>query len=301
MGVDRLFWTTLRRVWTNWADVLVIVKPETVVGWHRAGFRLYWRWRSRSRGGRPRTTAEICSLIRRLAHENPTWGAPKIYGELMKLGLVVSERSVSRYLRRLCRRGDPGRRWLTFLRNHREVIVALDFFTVPTVTFHLLYVFFVVEHSRRKIVHFNVTRHPTAEWVIQQLRETFPEAGPYRYVILDRDSKFSAEVSNFLEVTGLTPTRTSVRSPWQNGIAERWVGSCRRELLDYVIPLNEEHLRRLMQDYVRYFHEDRIHDALGKDTPNRRPVENKPSTAATVMSRPRLGGLHHRYGWGQAA
>jgi putative transposase len=224
--LDRMFWTTLRHVWSRWAEVLVVVKPETVVGWHRAGFRLFWKWRSRARGGRPKTTAEVRTLIRRLAEENPTWGAPKIHGELQKLGFVVSETSVGRYLRTVRRRGDPGKQWLTFLANHREVIAAFDFFTVPTATFKLLYCFFVIEHDRRKILHFNVTRHPNAEWVVQQLREAFPEAGRYRYVILDRDAKFDSSVLQFLEATGLEPKRTSIRSPWQNGIAERWVGSC---------------------------------------------------------------------------
>jgi transposase InsO family protein len=300
-SLDRLFWTTLRRFWSRWTDVLVIVKPKTVIGWHRAGFRLYWRWRSRPRGGRPKITDEIRVLIRRLAEENPDWGAPKIHGELQKLGFVVSERSVARYLRRIRRRGDPAKRWLAFLQNHREVIAAFDFFTVPTVTFKLLYCFFVIEHGRRRILHFNVTRHPTAEWVVQQLREAFPEAGPYRYVILDRDSKFDAEVITFLKATGLKPKQTSVQAPWQNGVSERWVGSCRREILDHVIPLNEEHLRRLIRDYVRYYREDWIHDSLDKDTPNRRPIQQKPSPQATVISSPRLGGLHHRYSWRQAA
>jgi transposase InsO family protein len=283
-AADRLFWTFLRGRWPRWADVLLIVKPETVVRWHRAGFRLYWRWRSRPGGGRPRITDEIRTLIRRVADEDPDWGAPKIHGELQKLGFLVSERSVSRYLRRIQRRGDPGKRWLAFLQNHREVIVAFDFFTVPTVTFQVLYCFFVIEHGRRKILHFNVTRHPTSEWVVQQLREAFPEATPYRHVILDRDAKFDTDVIAFLKATGLKPSRTSVRAPWQNGIAERWVGGCRREMLDHVIPLNEQHLRRLVRDYVSYFHDDRIHDSLGKDTPNRRPVEPKPAANATVIS-----------------
>ena len=240
-------------------------------------------------------------MIRRLAKENADWGAPKIHGELRKLGFVVSERTVARYLARLQRRGNPGESWLTFLQNHREVIVALDFFTVPTVTFKLLYCFFVIEHGRRRILHFNVTQHPTAEWVVQQLREAFPDAVRYRYVILDRDSKFDAEVLRFLQATGLKPKRTSPRSPWQNGVAERWVGSCRREILDHVIALDEKHLRRLIRDYVDYHHEDRIHDALQKDTPNRRPVEHKPTENARVVSKPRLGGLHHRYAWRAAA
>ena len=236
-----------------------------------------------------------------MAEENPDWGAPKIHGELQKLGFVVSERTVARYLRRLRRRGDPSRRWLAFLQNHREVIVAFDFFTVPTVTFQLLYRLFVIEHGRRRILHFNITRHPTANWVVQQLREAFPEAGAYRYVILDRDSKFDADVIKFLKATGLEPKRTSVQAPWQNGTAERWVGSCRREILDYVIALNEQHLRRLIRDYVNYHHDDRIHDSLEKDTPNRRPVEHRPSEKAIVVSTPRLGGLHHRYSWREAA
>jgi transposase InsO family protein len=236
-----------------------------------------------------------------MAEENPDWGAPKIHGEIQKLGFVVSERSVARYLRRIRRRGDPAKRWLAFLQNHREVIAAFDFFTVPTVTFQLLYCFFVIAHGRRKILHFNVTRHPTAEWVVQQLREAFPEAGPYRYVILDRDSKFDADVIAFLKATGLKPKRTSLRAPWQNGIAERWVGSCRREILDHVIALNEQHLRRLIRDYVNYHHQDRIHDSLEKDTPNRRPVERKLAENSIVISMPRLGGLHHRYAWREAA
>ena len=190
---------------------------------------------------------------------------------------------------------------MTFRRNHREAIAAFDFFTIPTVTFQVLYCFFVIEHGRRKILHFNVTRHPTAEWVVQQLREAFPEAASYRYVILDRDAKFDANVVSFLQGAGLTLKQTSVQSPWQNGIAERWVGSCRRELLDHVIPLHEQHLRRLVRDYRAYYQEDRIHDALGKDTPNLRPVEKKPAPEATVISIEHLGGLHHRYSWREAA
>ena len=298
---DRIFWVLLRRLWPRWSDALVIVKPETVVGWHRTAFRVYWRWRSRTDTGRPKVAGEIRSVIRRMAAENAGWGAPKIHGELRNLGFVVSERTVGRYLRRLRRRADPAKRWLAFLNNHREAIVAFDFFTIPTVTFQLLYCFFVIEHSRRRILHFNVTARPTSAWVVQQLRMTFPEVGPYRYVILDRDAKFDAEVIQFLKSTGLTPKHTSVQSPWQNGVAERWIGSCRREFLDYVIALNEGHLRRLIRQYASYHHEDRIHDSLEKDTPNRRAIDTKPSTAAVVISLPRLGGLHHRYSWRAAA
>ena len=299
--LDRLFWTVVRETWARWRDVLVIVNPETVVGRHRAGFRLYGRWRSRPRGGRPRITEEIRALIRRLARENPDGGAPKIHGDLQKLGFALSERTVARYLRRIQLRGDAGKKWLAFLRNHREVIVALDLFTVPTATFRGWYCFFVIEHRRRRILHFNVTRHPSSDWIVQQLRETFAEAAPDGYAILDRDSIFNADVIAFLKATGRQPKRTSVQAPWQNGTAERWIGSCRREILDPVIPLNEVHLGRLMRDYVHDHQEDRVHDSLKKDTPNRRPVEPKPAPDATLISLPRLGGLHHRYAWRQAA
>ena len=298
---DRFFWTTLRCLWSRWAEVLLIVKPDTVVGWHRTGFRLYWRWRSRQRGGRPRIAPEVRDLIGRLAQENPDWGAPKIHAELQKLGFTLAERTVARYLRRVVRRGDPGQKWLAFLRNHREVVAAFDFFTVPTVTFRVLYCFFVIEHERRKILHCNVTEHPTAEWIVQQLREAFPEACRYRYVILDRDRKFDGEVTGFLRAAGLEPKRTSVQAPGQNGIAERWIGSCRREILDHVIALNEAHLRRILRDYVTYHEADRLHDSLAKDAPNGRAVEQRPGSHATVMALPRLGGLHHRYAWRQAA
>jgi putative transposase len=228
--LDRLFWTLLRATWSRWKDALVIVKPETVVGWHRAGFRLYWRWKSRRRDGRPRIKEEIRVLIRRLAQENSDWGAPKIHGELQKLGLVLSERTVARYLRSLQRRGDPAKKWLAFLRNHREAIVALDLFTVPTATFRVLYCFFVIEHERRRILHFNVTPHPSADWVVQQLRETFPEAASYRYAILDRDSIFNIDVIAFLKATGFKPKRTSIRrhgktEPPKDGLAAAAVRS----------------------------------------------------------------------------
>ena len=190
-----------------------------------------------------------------------------------KLGFAISERTVARYLRPIRRRGDPKRSWLAFLNNHREVIAALDFFTVPTITFQLLYCFFVIDHQRRKILHCNVTAHPTGNWVIQQLRETF--SGESR-IVSHSGSRYEVQCRNdrIPEVHGPKPKRTSVQAPWQNGIAERWVGSARREILDHVIALNEGHLRRLLREYIAYHHEDRIHDALGKDTPNQRPIEN---------------------------
>ena len=172
---------------------------------------------------------------------------------------------------------------------------------MPTLTLKPLYCFFVIEHARRRILPFNITSHPTSDWVVQQLRETFSDAGQYRYVILDHDSKFNTDVITLLKATGLKPKRTSVQAPWQNGIAERWVGSCRREILDHVIALNEPHQRRLIRDYVNYYHEDRIHDSLAKDCPNHRQVEQRPSATAMVIASPRLGGLHHHYYWRPAA
>jgi transposase InsO family protein len=295
---DRLFWAALCSLWDRWREALIIVEPDTVVAWHRAGFRLYWRLRSRvPHIGRPKIAGDVCEAIERMARENPDWGAPRIHGELLKLGFEVSERTVSRYL---ARRGpaseDARKKWAAFLRNHREAIAAIDFFTVPTLTFRLLYCFFVIGHDRRKLLHFNVTAHPTADWVCQQLREAFPNSGQHQYVIMGRDSKFSAEVRNFLEASGLEAVRTSVRSPWQNGVAERWVGGARREVFDHVIALSEAHVRRIATEYISYFQNDRTHLGLSKDSPNSRLIETKP-TGAKLESLPRVGGLHHRYVW----
>jgi putative transposase len=299
---DRMLWVFLRRVWSRWAAVLVIVKPETVVRWHRTGFRLYWSFLSRHREkGRPGISFELRRLIERMAKENPTWGSPRIHGELLKLGFEISERTVSRYLARVGGKGDPRKLWLVFLRNHREVIAAMDFFTVPTATFRVLYCFFVISHSRRKVLHFNATEHPTSRWIVQQLREAFPEDNAPRYLILDRDRKYEGEATEVLQSINSELIRTSYQSPWQNGVAERWVGSCRRELLDHVIILNEAHLRRLVREYLRYYHKDRIHDALDKDTPERRPVEGARTSRSIVVAAPRIGGLHHRYSWRSAA
>jgi putative transposase len=258
---DRLFWLSLRRLWSRWAYVLVIVKPETVVSWHRAGFRWYWRWLSRHRPGRPKIPLELRRLIRSMAVENPTWGAPRIHGELLKLGFEISEGTVSRYLAQIDRPRESGTGWLTFLKNHREATAAMDFFTVLTVTFRMLYCFFVIGHGRRRILHFNATEHPTAEWIVQQLREAFPEDRAPQYLVLDHDGKFSRKVAAMLKCLASELIRTAYHSPWQNGVAERWVGSYRRELLDHVIVLSEPHLRRLVREYMRYYHEDRVHHA----------------------------------------
>jgi putative transposase len=273
---------------------LLVVTPETVVRWHRAGFRLYWRLISRVRkpAGRRRVSKEVQDLIFRMVAENPTWGAPRIHGELLMLGFGVSERTISRLMKRAPRDPERAKRWLAFLRNHREAIAAMDFFTVPTITFGVLYCFFVIRHDRRRILHFNVTKHPTSRWVVQQLREAFPFASAPRFLILDRDAKYGWEVPATVRSLGISPVRTSFESPWQNGVAERWVESCRRDLLDHVIALDERHLKRLLSEYVRYHHEDRTHLGLGKETPNGRAHSK---AYGRVLSQERLGGLHHRY------
>ena len=233
-------------------------------------------------------------LIFRMVAENPTWGAPRIHGELLKLGFDISERTVSRWVKRATRNPDPAQRWLAFLRNHREAIVAMDFFTVPTLTFGVLYCFFVIGHDRRKILHCNVTRQPNALWIVLQLREAWGYDQPNRFLIFDRDAKFSADVVSAVKQNGTEPVRTAFRGPWQNGVAERWVGSVRRELLDHVIVLNQRHLRRLLKEYVRYYHEDRTHLGLGKDTHDGRIAASTVSSASKIISLPRLSGLHHR-------
>ena len=292
--LDRLFWVVARRFWSEWKQSLIVVTPETVVRWHRAGFRLYWNFISKVRKqvARKRVSKEARELIFRMVAENPTWGAPRIHGELLMLGFDVSERSVSRWMKRAPRDPEPARQWLSFLRNHREAIAAMDFFTVPTVTFSLLYCFFVISHDRRRILHFNVTRHPTSRWIVQQLREAFPYQTAPQFLIFDHDAKYGLEVPTAVRSMSITCLQTSFQSPWQNGVAERWVGSCRRDLLDHIIALNESHLRRLLSQYVSYYHEDRTHLGLGKQTPGRRI---RCTTTDLVISHPRLSGLHHRY------
>ncbi len=293
-----MFWILLRRLWPGWTNVLIIVKPETVVSWHRAGFRFFWRLRSRpKRSGRSKLNGEVRKLIRQMIKENPTWGAPRIHGELLKLGFDISERTVSRYIKRISPSGQSRKLWAAFLRNHREVITAMDFFTVPTLTFQLLYCFFVIEHGRRKILHFNVTEHPTAPWIVQQLREAYSDSHSFQYAILDQDATFGTEVIEWLKASGIKPKCTSYSSPWQNGVTERWIGSCRRELLDHVIALNESHLRRLIRDYISYYHADRTHDSLEKDCPEIRSIFYRPDDSSEICSIPPAGGLHHRYSW----
>ncbi len=291
---DKLFWVILRRFSSSWKKTLIVVSPDTVVRWHRAGFGLYWRLISRVRKavGRRPVTKEIRELIFKMVADNPTWRAPRIHGELLMLGFDVSERSVSRWMRRAPRTPDPAQRWLTFLRNHREAIAAMDFFSVPTVTFRVLYGFFIIGHDRRRILHCNVTRHPTSAWIVQQLRDAFPYEPTTKFLILDHDAKYSTEVPAAIRAMNIRTVRTVVGCPWQNGVAERWVGSCRRELLDHVIAINESHLKRLLSAYVKYYHQDRTHCGLQKQTPELRTCV---AGRGRIVAWPRLGGLHHRY------
>ena len=292
--LDKLFWVAIRRFWAEWKQSLIVVTPETVVRWHRVGFRLYWRLisRARTKVGRRQTSKEVRGLIFRMVAENPTWGAPRIHGELLMLGFDLSERTISRWMKRSPRDPEPAKRWLAFLRNHREAIAAMDFFAAPTITFGVLYCFFVISHDRRRILHFNVTKHPTSSWIIQQLREAFPFESTLRFLIFDRDAKYGLEVPMAIRSLKMGPVRTSFESPWQNGVAERWVESCRHDLLDHVIAVNERHLKRLLSEYVRYYHDDRTQLGLSKETPGGRV---RVAAQGRVVSHARLGGLHHRY------
>ena len=302
----RSFWIALKHSWNKWVDYLVIVRPETVIDWQKRRFKKHWTKISTryKKPGRKRIKKEIRELIYRMAGEN-RWGAPRIYSELLILGFNdVSEATVSRYLRRY-RSNHPDKKkqqsWMTFLKNHRDMITAMDFFVVPTINFNILFVFFIIDHRRRKIIHFNVTNQPCALWVIQQLRDAFPFDHVPKYLILDRDSIFSSGVKGFLEQQlGITPKVASYKSPWQNGVAERLVKSIRNELLNHTIVFNENHLRRLIREYVSYYNKDRCHLSLGRDSPLGRKIQEKPFESSKVKSLSKLGGLQHRYEWKQA-
>ncbi len=294
---DKLFWVAIRRLWPGWKRALVLIQPETVVRWHQAGFKKYWKWLSRHRApaGRRCVPRELRELIFRMVADNRTWGAPRIHGELKMLGFDISERTVLRWMQKAPRDPEPGKRWAAFLNNHREAIAAMDFFTVPTLTFGVLHCFFVIAHDRRRTLHFNVTKYPNSAWISQQLRDAFPFNSKPGYLIFDRAANFNEEVISTIRSFDIQPSRTSFRSPWQNGVAERWVGNCRRDLLDHLIVLNERHLKRLMSEYVRYYHEDRTHLALEKKTPAGRIAAKDSVAGSGVIALPRLGGLHHRY------
>jgi transposase InsO family protein len=289
---DRIFWVWLSRLWTGWRSVLVIVHPDTVARWHRDGFRLYWRWKSNAgKVGRPRIEAELRKLIRRMCCENPSWGAPRIHSELRLLGYDVSETTVDKYMIR--HRKPPSQTWRTFLDNHLTDIVAIDFFTVPTATFRILFAFAVLRHHRRHVVRFNVTAHPTAEWTAQQIFEAFPEDQAPRFLIRDRDSIYGEFFRQRVKHVGIEQVVIAYRSPWQSPYVERLIGSIRRECLNHCIVLNERHLRRIVASYLDYYHESRTHLSLNRNSPVEREVE--PPERGRVLGIPQVGGLHHRY------
>ena len=280
------------RLWSGWRRALVIVKPETVLAWHRRGFRLYWRWKIRNRGpGRPKVSRDVRALIRRMYLSNPGWGARRIHGELLKLGIDVGETSVALYMVR--GRKPPSQTWRTFLDNHLHQIVAVDFFVVPTLTFRVLFVFVVLAHDRRRILHFNVTSHPTAEWTAQQIREAFPWETAPRFLLRDRDGIYRKTFRDCVDAMGVEEIKTAPRSPWQNPFAERLIGSIRRECLDHVIVFNERSLKRILRSYVDYYQNFRTHLSPNKDAPITRQVQ--PPKLGRVIEMPVVGGLHHRY------
>jgi len=268
----------------------VIVKPETVLAWHRQGLRLLWTWKSRRRNGRPPLSTEVRRLIRKMANENPLWGAPRIHGELLKLGVDVSQATAAKYMARPT--ASPSQSWRTFLANHVQQIAAADFFVVPTATCRLLFVLVILAHERRRVVHVAVTDHPTAGWTAQQLREAFPWNEAPRYLVHDRDAAFSAWTTTAAAI-GIEEVLTAPRSPWQNAYAERLIGSIRRECVDHIIILNERGLRRVLAAYVEYYLKSRTHLALSKDAPVSRSVA-APDDGG-IVAVPCLGGLHHRY------
>src|ERR1700726_225716 len=286
---DRLVFTSLYRIAPGVLGALVIVKPETVIRRHPAGFRLFWRWKSRTRGGRPMVPREIRRLIRDMSLANPLWGAPRIHGELLKLGIDIGQTSVAKYM--VKRRGPPSQGWKTFLHNHADGIAAIDLFVVPTISFRLLYGLLIMGHGRRHILWFGVTAHPTAEWIANQVTEACGWDKAPRYLIRDRDGAYGEGLISSLRSIGIRDRPTSARSPWQNGYAERLIGSIRRECLDHVVVFGERHLRHVLLSYMKYHNEIRTHLSLEKDAPASRAVE----LAGHILCGPILGGLHHQY------
>ena len=298
---DRLFWVLLSRFWRNWQEPLIVVKPETVIRWHRKGFKLFWKFKSRRKGpGRPPVSREIRDLIRTMAKANPLWGAPRIHGELLKLGIEISERTVSSLMPRRDTK-PPSQTWRTFLKNHMTSMVSIDFFMVPTATFRILFVLVILSHSRRRVSHFNATFNPTSRWTAQQIVEAFPWDTAPKYLLRDRDSIYGTFLRNRVKNMGIKEVITAPRSPWQNPFVERLIGSIRRDCLDHVIVLNESHLKQMLTSYFEYYHCDRTHYGLGKDTPAERPIQPRPAKGGKVIDFSRVGGLHHRYEWRKAA
>ena len=280
---DRLVLGWVCGLFPNTREALAIIRPETVMRWHRAGFRSYWRWKSRRRPGRPAVSDELRQLIREMSIANPLWGAPRIHGELLKIGIDVGQTSAAKYMAR--RRGPPSQGWKTFVLNHADGIAAMDLFVVPTVSFRLLYGLLIMGHSRRRILWLGVTAHPTAEWLANQLTQAFGWGRPLNYACYG--NLFVRRVRSL----GIRDHPTSPRAPWQNGYAERLIGSIRRECLDHVVVFGERHLRHLLLSYMDYYNNVRTHLSLAKDAPTLRPVH----AVGSIRPRPILGGLHHQY------
>jgi transposase InsO family protein len=287
---DRLLWVCLSRLWREWRSALIIVKPETVIAWQRQGFRLYWAWKSRYRGGRLTVSHDVRELIRTMSHANPLWGAPRIHGELRKVGIVVSQATVAKYM--VHHHRPPSQTWRTFLSNHARELVAADFFLVPTVMCRVLFVLVILTHHRRRAIHVAVTAHPTAAWTAQQLREAFPLNEARRYLLRDRDHAFDG-LAQTAPVMGIQEVLTAARSPWQNPYVERFIGSIRRECLDHVIIFSAGGLRRVLDAYVDHYEHSRTHLALDKDAPVPRAVIG--IELGPVIAVPQVGGLHYRY------
>jgi putative transposase len=287
---DRWLWVWLSRLWSGWRSALIIVKPETVVSWHRKGFRWYWTWKIRhGHTGRPRISKETRNLIRTMSRTNVLWGAPRIHSELLKLGINVSQATVAKYMVRHPK--PPSQTWRTFLTNHVSQLASVDFFTVPTIWFEILFVFVVLAHDRRRILHFNVTDHPTAEWTAQQIVEAFPFDTAPKYLLRDRDRTYGFEFRKQIEIMGIEEVLSAPRSPWQRAYVERVIGSIRRDCLDHVIVFDEDSLRRTLRSYFRYYHGVRLHLSLDKDSPDPRSVQ----TVGEIVAIPQVGGLHHLY------
>jgi transposase InsO family protein len=287
--VDRALFIWLYRRCPRILGAITIVRPETVVRWHRMGFAAYWRWKSRPLGGRPRIGKEVRDLIRRMSFENPLWGAPKIHGELLKLGIEVAQSTVSIYM--VPRQDRPLQTWKTFLRNHIEGVASIDLFVVPTIAFEQLFAFLILGHSRRRLLWIAVTRNPTAEWLARQITEAFPWKSAPKYLIRDNDRAFGKVFKARVRAMGIRDRPASFRSPWQNCFAERLIGSIRRECTDHLIVFNAEHLRRILAKYTSYYNTGRVHISLEKDAPCGRQIERFGDIVAYAI----LGGLHHRY------
>src|SRR5438105_4367338 len=264
-GSDRALLVWMTQLWPRLLAVAQVVEPETILRWHRAGWKAFWRWKSGKRAGRPKIDRGVRDLIQRMSKENPLWGASRIHGELLMLGFEVAQSTVSRYMVR--RRNPPSQSWKTFLRNHAEAIAAIDVCIVPTLTFDLLFAFLVLSHGRRQLLWFEVTRHPTAEWLAQQITEAFPWSSAPAYLVRDNDRAYGRVFTSRVRAMGIRDRPISPGSPWQNGIAERMVGTVRRECLDRMLIFGESHLRRVLASYAAYYHQARTHLALGKDAP----------------------------------